>query len=92
MGKKTTQKTTMTTNGFDHVIFTLFGFGTKSHEYAVLTKNKMKDVSDISILDRSILQQLSADKFNDKGNIIKSNAPMNIFTQNSVIIMSDMIK
>jgi hypothetical protein len=90
MGKKTSRKITIATNGFNHVIITLLGFGTKSHDYAVLTKNKMKDVMDIAILDRSILQELTADKFDDKGNIIKSNAPMNIFTQKSVIIMSNM--
>jgi hypothetical protein len=67
MGTITTKRTTMTTSGFNHVIITLLGFGTKSHEFAVLIKNKMKDVTDIAIIDRMILQQLTADEVDGKG-------------------------
>jgi hypothetical protein len=73
-------------------VFSLFGSGTKSHKNKTLTGCGMKDIMDLQFVDKQTLSVLTADVTDDKGKVICPNATMNIWSQNSIIFLSDMIK
>lgn len=61
----------------------------ESYDYVLIT---MKYLIDLQILDKHTLSLLTADVIDDKRKVVCPNATMNIWLQNSLMILSDMIK